>query len=254
MIEGTEAIVLRIHPFSNTSHVVTWLTPRRGRIATVIKGSCRPKSPFLGQYDLFYTCELLYYAHERNGLHIARECCPLHRRDVLRRNWRAAACASYVTDTLARTSTTGPHEEGLYQFASLVLDALCGEFTPPQLLHWFEISLLRLIGFGPQLWECAVCAQFLPLQQAAFFSPRQGGVLCRRCADQDGRNATRMLPDTLAILRCWDRAPALQTALNTVFTDHQLIALRNVLGVFLCYHLDVVSESRKIALEMLDSA
>ena len=31
-IERTEAIVLRVAPYSRTSHVVTWLTPEPGRL------------------------------------------------------------------------------------------------------------------------------------------------------------------------------------------------------------------------------
>ena len=37
-IEKTEGIVLRVTPFSTTSHVVVWLTPDRGRLPTAIKG------------------------------------------------------------------------------------------------------------------------------------------------------------------------------------------------------------------------
>ena len=41
MIIKTTAIVLRIHPFSRTSRVVTWLTSDFGRVVTVIKGADR---------------------------------------------------------------------------------------------------------------------------------------------------------------------------------------------------------------------
>jgi phosphoesterase RecJ-like protein len=56
----TLGIVLSIRPWSQTSHVVTWLT-LNGVITTLVKGALRPKSAFIGQYDLFYTCELVYY-------------------------------------------------------------------------------------------------------------------------------------------------------------------------------------------------
>ena len=77
MIAKTEAIVLRIFLFSRTSHIVAWLAEDGTRLTTSIKGAVRPKSAFLGQYDLFYTCELLYYEREHAGVHVARECSPL---------------------------------------------------------------------------------------------------------------------------------------------------------------------------------
>ena len=63
------AIVLRVAPVSNTSRMVQWFTPAYGKITTLIKGAQRPKSAFLGQFDLFYSCELLFYARERNHIH-----------------------------------------------------------------------------------------------------------------------------------------------------------------------------------------
>ena len=42
----TEATVLRIHPFSHTSHMVVWLTEDGRRLVTPVKGAARPKSPF----------------------------------------------------------------------------------------------------------------------------------------------------------------------------------------------------------------
>jgi len=73
MILKSPAIVLRFNPFANTSRVVVWLTRDHGKLATLVKGAQRPKSPFLGQFDLFYTCELLFYARaDRQRAHIAR--------------------------------------------------------------------------------------------------------------------------------------------------------------------------------------
>ena len=74
MIIQTQAIVLSIHPWSRTSHMVTWLTRDYGRIVTSVKGACRPKSAYLGQYDLFYTCLLDFYRKDRYGVHAIREC------------------------------------------------------------------------------------------------------------------------------------------------------------------------------------
>ena len=108
----TEATCLRINPWSRTSHVVSWLTPS-GRVATLVKGAVRPKSAFLGQYDLNYTCGIVYYARAHGEAHALRECFPLERRDDLRGDYAALAVASYfraLADELApraRTAANG---------------------------------------------------------------------------------------------------------------------------------------------------
>lgn len=60
MIIKTTGLVLRLDPFSKTSQVITWLTPDHGRTVTLAKGAKRVKSNLVGQYDCFYTCELLF--------------------------------------------------------------------------------------------------------------------------------------------------------------------------------------------------
>ena len=94
----TDGIVLAIHPWSRTSHIVTWLTPDHGCVTTLVKGAVRPKSAFLGQYDLFYTCDLLYYARARGDMHALRETTPRNLRESLRGRWRETALAGYAAD------------------------------------------------------------------------------------------------------------------------------------------------------------
>ena len=148
MISKTEALVLRVSPFSTTSQVVTWLTPVHGRIASAVKGAVRPKSRFLGQYDLFYTCELLFYARERNGLHATRECTPLDTRSRLRTDWRAFACASYICDLVLRAGIAG-HQHELYELSVTALDSLCTHGAKPPFLFWFELQFLATLGLAP---------------------------------------------------------------------------------------------------------
>ena len=88
----TDAICLRITPWSRTSHIVTWLTPS-GKVTTVVKGAVRPKSAFLGQYDLNYTCEIVHYLRGTGDLRPLREATPLKRRDTLRDDYRRLALA-----------------------------------------------------------------------------------------------------------------------------------------------------------------
>ncbi len=104
--------------------MVTWLTPEQGKVTTMIKGSQRPKSRFLGQYDLFYTCELIYHAHKERSVQIARECCPLNMRLRFRQDWKAMATASYFCDIITRISPPDAHHPGLFELLETHLDEL----------------------------------------------------------------------------------------------------------------------------------
>ena len=102
-----EAICLDIRPWSQTSHVVTWLT-RGGRVSTLVKGAVRPKSAFLGQYDLNYTCEIVFYSRSRADLHALRECSPLEIREGMRGDYRAIAVAGYFRSLVHDFAPAGP--------------------------------------------------------------------------------------------------------------------------------------------------
>ena len=120
---GSRATCLSIVPWSRTSHVVSWLTPS-GRVTTVAKGAVRPKSWLLGQYDLNYTCDILYYARARGEVHALRDCAPVERRDALRGDFRALALAGYFRRLAAEFAPQGSDCEAWHDALVEALDAL----------------------------------------------------------------------------------------------------------------------------------
>lgn len=156
--EKAPGICLRIHPWSRTSHVVSWLTPE-GRIATVVKGAVRPKSAFLGQYDLNYTCELVYYVRTHGEARALRECSPLVMRQELREDWRAFALSDRFRALAEILAPSG--DEALAWFALLAtsLNALVANARKPPdertsyvaLLLDFELRALELAGLKPDV-------------------------------------------------------------------------------------------------------
>lgn len=144
----TTAIALCIRPFSRTSHVVTWLSPQSGLFTTIIKGAVRPKSFFLGQYDLFYTCEVLYYAHGET--HAIREVTPLEMREGLRGAWRAVVLAGYVAE-FVRTLMPSPLDaQNYFDLTTKALNELTqGSVSGVKFIMEFELAALRIAGLAP---------------------------------------------------------------------------------------------------------
>lgn len=250
MLDRTEALVLRIHPFSRTSHVVHWLTPHRGQLVTLVKGALRPKSAFLGQYDWFYTCELVYYTRERTGLHIARECCPLHLRARFREDWRAALCASYVCALVFHTTVPGGHQQEVYRVTQQTLDALVARGAQESLLWWFEVALLQAVGYGPELRRCTRCATPLSPGESAVFVYRHGGTVCRSCLPTaSSEKALVMSAPALAAFRDLASSSSPRMALRyKPCSPDQGSEIRTVLGAFLAHHVEAAAEVRRMAL------
>lgn len=246
-IEKTEGIVLRVSGFSNTSHMISWLTPDLGRLTTSVKGACRPKSLFLGQYDLYYSCELLYYAHAHQGIHTLRECSPLNPRTRFRSDWRAALAASYVTDVARHVSDSAPHSYPLYALLQNTLDALDQKGASSATLLAFESRLVSILGIPPDLEGCPQCSLPLASNRTRFSIP-DGRIVCPSCNPEAAADAGFFLSrKQLATLRMAFASDLFAPSIFSKLDPPDLSLIRRFLGIFLHYHLDTRLDARAIA-------
>lgn len=263
MIATTPAIVLAIHPWSRTSHMVTWLSEEFGKIVTPVKGACRPKSAFLGQYDLFYTCELSFYKREHDGIHAIRECVPVEFRENLRKSWKGVATASYLSDLASRVSAVPQESQKLFRLLTQTLDRL-NQLPPPDfrgILIWFEVQLLHLLGLQPDLNECPYCRE--EQREWLRFSLPAGHLICRHRPKRDASEITISLHQSVKklFLRL-QRAPVgvlteplpiLFTQKNFAENQNPLLGLSRFLGIFMRYHLEVPPAVRRVAWDMIET-
>ena len=239
----TEALCLDIRPWSQTSHVVNWLTDF-GTVATVVKGAERPKGAFLGAYDLNYTCEIIYYARASGELHALRECTPLNRRDALRGCYRTLALAGYFRSLAIQTAPRGPEGRQWLRLLSDALDDLARDAAAfprdgARLLDRmidFDLALLDLAGLTPDFSGYDSTAEWSPFSiENAAFTPgcphpvRIGREVARRLADRDGARVAG--EKNMQIL---------------------LDAAR-VIGVFYSFHLDCAPDVRRSVLAMISN-
>ena len=222
----TEAICLDIRPWSRTSHVVSWLTPT-GKVSTVVKGAVRAKSQFLGQYDLNYTCDILYYARAKGELHALRECAPLELREELRGDYRNLALAGYFRRLVAELV---PQGEECRQWYALLRRRLDGIRPKTEDLVRFELEVLELSGLKPDF------SKFDGNADWSAFSVETGafGVCEGRCI-----RVSREVAEYLA-----------GGAQNAKKSQTPLDAAR-VIGVFYQFHLDCASDVRRTVLGMI---
>ena len=222
----TEAVCLDIRPWSRTSHVVTWLTPN-GKVGTVVKGAVRPKSAFLGQYDLNYTCDILYYARAQGVLHALRDCVPLDLRESLRGDYRALALAGYFRQLVNELAPSGPDCRPWYDLISSTLSSL---IPHPSSLVLFELKVLELSGLKPDFSGYDRKAEWSAFSiETGTFS--EGAGRCIRLSREVSEWLER--PDRLV------KNP--QVPLDAAWA----------IGVFYKFHLDCAPETRRSVLGMI---
>lgn len=151
MIESATGIILRTRPLTETSLIVHWLTPELGRVATVAKGARRPKSPFTGKLDLFYTANFTFSRSRSSDLHNLREVKLLETHAAIRSDLGRLEQAAYAAAFIEQATETETPLPEIYALLAGFLSWLCASAPEPQSVFALELKLLRELGMEPDL-------------------------------------------------------------------------------------------------------
>jgi DNA repair protein RecO (recombination protein O) len=192
----TEAIVLGSIRLGEANRLVTFLTPARGRLTGMAYNVRRPNRRFGAALEPFTRCELVM-AERRPHHHIdlrqasILDSFPAICTDLV----RIEAAGRLVTLCRAFLPEAAPHPIAFALLAD-TLSALARGEEAWLTLRLFEVQLLRDVGYEPRLDRCVRCQrEWRPeLAGAPLFSPLAGGLLCRRCATADRRDAAAAEP------------------------------------------------------------
>ncbi len=243
MILQDQAIALRLRPFGNTSRIVVWLTRHHGKLATLAKGSQRERSPLLGQVDLFYTCEILFYSREQRQLHVLKECAPMEWRPAFRSDWRACAAASYAAALMDQAMPVGPAPSGFFHLLEATLDQLSRRSPGPAFLLYLEWRLLNELGLAPRWDTCSRCRADLGGDAPARLDIAHGALRCGTCSGDEGRPVA---PEVRRAIR-----HMLDGSLPVALSGRVFREIRDLSGGLLDYHADLHGSSRAIAFQIL---
>jgi DNA repair protein RecO (recombination protein O) len=180
--EKTQAIVLRVVDFSETSCIVTLFTEHFGKIGALAKGARRPKSPFDSALDLLALCRIVFIDKSGDVLDLLTEARLERRFRSASRDLSRLYAGYYVAELLLELTELGdPHPE-LYQRADDTLLALDRAGPVAETVLQFEVATLRLLGHWPALDACVLCGTPASAgQDRVLFGQLAGGLLCPRC-------------------------------------------------------------------------
>jgi len=194
----TEVIVLKHTDLGEADRILTLLTPYKGKIRAIAKGSRRPISKKAGHLELLCHSQL-QIAVGRN-LDIVTQAQATENFFHLRNELWHMTCGFYLVELVDRFIEDDTEHQDVYNLllGSLrVLDIDAEEAqkrrmqgTPPSesdrdrtrlLLRYFEMYLLSFIGYEPVLRICAHCKTELKAEENGF-TPVLGGALCPNCS------------------------------------------------------------------------
>ncbi|TVP95583.1 MAG: DNA repair protein RecO [Planctomycetaceae bacterium] len=180
--EQTEAIVLRMVEFSETSLIVTLYTRDLGRVSAIAKGARRPKSAFDGALDLLAVCRIVVICKTSDSLDLLTEAKLQRRFRAGQRSLVRLHCGYYLAELLRLWTDAGVASPPLYELALRTLAEIDGDQDALRAILRFELRGLQILGHFPALDECVSCGAAVdpPLVRVPF-AYQLGGVLCAAC-------------------------------------------------------------------------
>lgn len=173
-----EAVVLRHSDWGEADRLVGLFTRQLGKIRAIAKGVRKMHSRKAGHLEPFTHTSLLLARGRDMFIITQAETIQAHTR--LREDLLLVGYASYVIELLDRFTYEEGENRAMYRLLVDTLGRLSTEADTLLAVRYYEIRLLDLLGFRPQLFTCAHCGkEIIPEDQ--YFSAQEGGVLCPDC-------------------------------------------------------------------------
>lgn len=182
-------ICLRKTEYSETSQILSLFGRERGVVRVIAKGAHRRtkagSSRFDGGVDLLDVGQAVMTDPSEKDLATLTEWKLTDGHLDLRRSLRPIHLALYVAELTGLMMHEHDPQPDLFDLLLWTLRELATPRLEESFIA-FELELLRIAGFLPELNVCVICRRGLEKQPKCRFSPAAGGLVCADCEPPPG--------------------------------------------------------------------
>lgn len=178
--ERSEAIVLRGIDYSETSRIITLLTPMRGKVTCLAKGARRAKGGLGPTLDNINRIEALYLWKDGRDIQTLTDATLLDTFAPIKRDFEKASYAAFPLELADRIAHDNEPSERLYAELSSGLEQLAAwSGAAATFAVWLAWRMLSAAGFSPSFGACVQCGARLGGGKNGF--SLEGGAVCANC-------------------------------------------------------------------------
>jgi DNA repair protein RecO (recombination protein O) len=188
-----EGIVIRSMKMGETSKLVTLFTRELGILKVVAKGSRSSKSRLGAALEPLTVSRIVYYHKENRELQFLSQAEIIEFFPNLPNDLERWGFANACGELVARSQIGIEATPKLYPILLNTLRAMNEPAAQPRVCFWgFQMKLLGVLGFAPNLRRCLQCNTAGPTVQtyddrvACHFDVARGGFLCGNCSTVSG--------------------------------------------------------------------
>jgi DNA repair protein RecO (recombination protein O) len=175
-LKQSEAIVLRTYPLHEADLLVTLFTRLEGKVKGVAKAAKKSRRRFAGALEPLTSVRVLWEDRERRELARIDSCEVLASPLSSPVDYPRIVALGHVAEMLDEMLPEREANDAIYRLAITVLANLNSNaiWMP---VTYFQLWLVRLMGFLPELSACIVCGRALEGQRA-WFHALADGLMC----------------------------------------------------------------------------
>ncbi len=234
-VQKTQAFVIRTQSLGEVDKIISFYTSNFGKMRAVARGIKRSKSRLGGSLELLNYGDLVFFERPNKDLQIINSFDILDSFGVLKDDLTKTAYAFYIAELLDVTGVEGKTNEAAFQLTLTALSTMEKVLHPELLVHAYELQLLTLMGYQPQLYNCVGCTGQIT-GKVFHFSPPLGGMLCDKCFYRNS-SALHLSRGTCELMK---RIQMLDLPLVTRISasDAVMGELKNALSTFITFQLE----------------
>lgn len=246
MLKHSEAIVLRTYPLREADLLVTFFTRAEGKVKGVAKSAKKSRKRFGGALEPGTLVRVYWEDRERQELARIDSCEVLVSPLSAAMDYGRMVAIEHVAEMLDEVMPDRESNDTVFRLVWSVLQHLdAGRIWMP--LTYFELWMVRLLGFLPEWNECIVCGRSLA-EGRAWYHALADGLMCQ---DDKRIASSEMSLESRQVAAQMFRAPVEKFADEEAWPRQRAADLRKYLMQIIDRHLD-----RKLAtsnaLERLD--
>jgi len=242
----TNAIVIRSINYGESDKIVTFLTKDFGKLKGIAKGARRSRKRFQNALGLFSHLHLIFFDKEEMGLVRAEGCDILHSFPRIKEDLKKILYGNYYLELANEMAGEREGNREAFELLLSFLSDLEGMEPREEQLRLFEIRMLSLFGYRPNMGRCNLCKKdWEDLQEipGVYFSLEKGALVCGACS----KMWNNLIPFSLGTARLIEKIS--QTELSKVqrlkFTLQSLSESGEILPRFISYQLGKELKSLK---------
>jgi DNA repair protein RecO (recombination protein O) len=180
-INSTEALVIGSTNLVEADRIISVYSPLFGQIRGVAHGVKRIKNRFGSSLEPLTHIVLMFKEKPNRELQLIKQADIINSYKELREDITRLTAGLYVAELVQKlTPVGGDGQPFIFWLILKILDLLTEKSDIISILRIFEVRLLNLLGYKPNL-ECCLGCKSVNFGYNWGFSPSMGGVVCPGC-------------------------------------------------------------------------